>query len=365
MGDLKWEAFARANRMMGETVADPSLWPTVMDLVCEAVGATGGVLLQTDVRTADVPRTGSFDEMMRRYFDGGWQTRDIRAERGVPLLMKGQRVFIDEDIFTREELERSPYINECTLPGGFKWAAGVGFMAGSAMWGLCLHRTFSQAPFDARDASMLQTLPDLLTEVATLSTAVGRVALSSATNALDLVGRPAIALDRFGVVLGVNQAAEAIFDDDFRVRNRRLFASDHRANRDLRALADGLLATPESEPLPALSIVVRRPGKPITIARTLPVHVAARNPFLGARVLLVFSEAKVGARLSADYLGGIFGLTPTEARLATSLAQGHSLELIAHDHKISLATARNQLKAVFLKTDTHKQSELVALLLRL
>jgi hypothetical protein len=154
MGDLKWDALTRANEMMGETVIDPSHWPTVLDLICEAVGAAGGVLLQTDVPTPDAPRTESFDEMMRRYFVGGWQTRDIRAERGVPLLMRGQRVFTDEDIFTLEELERSSYINECTLPKGFKWAAGVGFMAGPAMWGLCLHRTFRQAPFDARDASM-------------------------------------------------------------------------------------------------------------------------------------------------------------------------------------------------------------------
>lgn len=101
------------------------------------------------------------------------------------------------------------------------------------------------------------------------------------------------------------------------------------------------------------------------VARTLPVPAAARNPFLGARVLLVFSEAKVYARLPTGYLGSLFGLTPTEARLAISLAEGHSLELIAHGHKISLATARNQLKSVFLKTDPHKQSELVALLLRL
>ena len=66
-----------------------------------------------------------------------------------------------------------------------------------------------------------------------------------------------------------------------------------------------------------------------------------------------------------DQRRSIFGLTPTEARLAVSLAVGHSLEPIAHEHKISLATARNQLKAVFFKTNTHKQSELVALLLRL
>ena len=44
MGDLKWEALAHAYEMMGETVVDPSLWPAVMDLLCDAVGASGGVL---------------------------------------------------------------------------------------------------------------------------------------------------------------------------------------------------------------------------------------------------------------------------------------------------------------------------------
>ena len=188
--------------------------------------------------------------------------------------------------------QRMHFAERVQMGGGRRLHGGVGDV------GPLPASDVSPGAFDARDASMLRTLPDLLTEVATLSTAVGRVALSSATNALDLIGRPAIALDRFGLVLGVNQTAAAIFDDDFRIRNRRLFASDPRAYRDLQALAGRLLSTPECEPLPMLSIVVRRRDKPITIARTLPVHAAARNPFLGARVLLVFSEAKVRARLS-------------------------------------------------------------------
>jgi DNA-binding CsgD family transcriptional regulator len=57
-------------------------------------------------------------------------------------------------------------------------------------------------------------------------------------------------------------------------------------------------------------------------------------------------------------------LTPSEARLACIIARGAPPAVAARELKIARETARNQLKSVFAKTDTHRQSELVALLLR-
>jgi DNA-binding CsgD family transcriptional regulator len=59
-----------------------------------------------------------------------------------------------------------------------------------------------------------------------------------------------------------------------------------------------------------------------------------------------------------------FRLTPSEAKLACIIARGAPPDIAARELKISRETARNQLKAVFAKTDTHRQSELVALLLQ-
>jgi DNA-binding CsgD family transcriptional regulator len=47
------------------------------------------------------------------------------------------------------------------------------------------------------------------------------------------------------------------------------------------------------------------------------------------------------------------------------LSSGDTLEAAAAKCQISYQTARNQLKAVFAKTGTHRQSELVSLLARL
>jgi DNA-binding CsgD family transcriptional regulator len=60
-----------------------------------------------------------------------------------------------------------------------------------------------------------------------------------------------------------------------------------------------------------------------------------------------------------------FGLTAAEARAAGLIAQGLSPEQAAQQLNIAVETARSQLKAVFSKTGTHRQSELAALLARL
>jgi DNA-binding CsgD family transcriptional regulator len=57
-------------------------------------------------------------------------------------------------------------------------------------------------------------------------------------------------------------------------------------------------------------------------------------------------------------------LTPSEAKLASVIGRGAPPYVAARELKISRETARNQLKAVFAKTDTHRQSELVVLLMQ-
>ena len=59
-----------------------------------------------------------------------------------------------------------------------------------------------------------------------------------------------------------------------------------------------------------------------------------------------------------------YGLSYAEAKLATQLANGGSMEDAAERMGISIHTARTQLKSVFAKTGAKRQSELVAMLLQ-
>jgi len=296
------------------------------------------------------------------YFREGWQTRDSRITRRSPLLIQGSRVIIDQDLFTEDELQRDPFLNEFYYRHGLHSSAAVAFNSGSALWTLCLHRTPDQGPFDARDADILSELSARLTEVATLSATVGRVALTNTINALALVHRPAIAIDRFGAVLEANDSMNLIFDDDLSIRKSRLTTTDRKASIALQSLIDRFLDTNEDAPFAMRPIVVRRTERPPIVIRTVSIPPAARDPFLGARALLTFTVVGQRTLLEHSLLQEVFSLTPSEARLAALITDGLSTEAAAARLSIKRETVRNQLKPIFAKTGTRRQPELVALL---
>jgi DNA-binding CsgD family transcriptional regulator len=158
---------------------------------------------------------------------------------------------------------------------------------------------------------------------------------------------------------------EGFFDEDIRIINRRLVARDAEAKSNLEKLANRLRVTPDTATLPCEPIVIPRRDKSPVILRILPVHGAARTPFLGARALLSLTAVEARPGPKPALLASAFGLTPAEARLASIVAEGLNPERAADELRISKVTARNQLKAIFAKTGTHRQSELVGRLSRI
>jgi DNA-binding CsgD family transcriptional regulator len=360
------EQLLRVSGRLGDAVIDPAVWPEILQQISTAVGATGAALLQSDERTPDIPRTPGVEDVFRNYFALGWHARDLRAERAVPLLLQGRATVItDQDIVTPEEMRRLPYYTEALAPFGLQWFAAIGFWAGSAFWGLSIQRTSREGPFEVDEKHALATLAQRLTETATLSKALGKTVLSGMIDALHLIDYPALALDRLGFVLAMNAAAEQAFDDDLRVNGRRLYLRDQRAKSAVNSFVDQLRAAADTTALPVRPIVVQRRGKRPAVIRILPIDGAARSPFLGARAVLVFSDLRRQFGPRSEMLSQAFGLSPAEARLASLMASGISPEQAAEELGIARETARNQLKAVFAKTATHRQGELIALLSRL
>lgn len=360
------DGLSRVRARLGDAVVDPGLWIDVMEDICRAAGATGAGLLQADAQTADIPTTPGSQDAFSAYFQQNWHLHDVRLKRGRPIIARGAAVIVDQDIFrTQDEMKRDAQYAELLIPRGFQWFAAISFFAGSAMWGISIQRTIREGPFESNDKRALATLQQSLSEAATLSMAVGRAALSSATNALNSVRQPAIAIDRYGHVIEANDGAAALFDEDLHVRNKRLVTTDRQANAQLADFSTRMSLTPDGLPLKAEPIVVHRNGNAPVIVRVASVPPSAKSPFLGARALLTFTIVEPKPGPCVPLLVNTFALTPAEARLASLMAEGVSLEQAAEEIGIARATARNQLKAVFAKTGAHRQSELVALLARL
>jgi DNA-binding CsgD family transcriptional regulator/PAS domain-containing protein len=116
------------------------------------------------------------------------------------------------------------------------------------------------------------------------------------------------------------------------------------------------------------AIAISRPSS----ARPLTLLVAPfRAPLTGilaaghhpcAVIFVTDPESKIGA--AADLLADIYKLTPREAALVGLLIEGYDLSTAADQLGIGMPTARTHLRLIFEKTHTHRQAELVSLLLR-
>jgi DNA-binding CsgD family transcriptional regulator len=96
-----------------------------------------------------------------------------------------------------------------------------------------------------------------------------------------------------------------------------------------------------------------------------PLDPLAEAPESGPTTVLVLIDLANTAQPAPTPLELIFGLTKAEARLAIQFAGGKSPAEIAKQSGLSMGTVRSHLAAVFAKTQTKRQGELVALLARI
>lgn len=109
-------------------------------------------------------------------------------------------------------------------------------------------------------------------------------------------------------------------------------------------------------------ILIEREDQRPLIMNFVPVPVLSED---GPQSVLFLIDLEATPLPSAACLEKIFGLTHAEARLALLLVDGITLTEAAESLKLSVATLRTQLKAIFNKTHTHRQAELVVLISRL
>jgi DNA-binding CsgD family transcriptional regulator len=214
----------------------------------------------------------------------------------------------------------------------------------------------------AEEERILASFTRSLIEIASVAGAPGSGAPPTA--ALNAMRLPAIALDQHGFVADVNAAADAVFDQNINIKDRRLFVRNLDARTLLKNAVDQLKELPRLDSLALEPVIVPRMDKLPVIVRIWPFDGPAHQPGQEVRALLTLNALGPRPGPSAAILAKTFRLTPSEAKVACIIARGAPPDIAARELKISRETARNQLKAVFAKADTHRQSELVALLLQ-
>ncbi|MGA7220233.1 MAG: helix-turn-helix transcriptional regulator [Candidatus Sulfotelmatobacter sp.] len=167
-----------------------------------------------------------------------------------------------------------------------------------------------------------------------------------------------------------NQAALAILrkKDGLSLGRTGLIAERATDTKLLLQMLRDAIRTPElGEPKDSPIILQRRSAYSALIVRVVPGPALKGWPDPDNRTALLKlydQDAGLGVDAAdAAVLTRLFGLTRGEASLAKHLLAGKSIDEAAAELFISPHTARTHLKRIFMKTDTHRQTELVVRIL--
>lgn len=195
-----------------------------------------------------------------------------------------------------------------------------------------------------------------------------RLALAAAEHAaLDGLPWAIVFVDAGGRVLSHNHAAAELLraGDGLGLRRGQLVAAAPRETALLLAAIRqaGLAADGGSRPPAALALP--RPSlKRALEVLVAPVRNPAARPGLPPAVVLFVADPERRAEPGLVVLARLYGFTRAEAALAAALVAGDGLGEAAERLGIALSTAKTQLQAIFAKTDTRRQAQLVSVLLK-
>ena len=168
----------------------------------------------------------------------------------------------------------------------------------------------------------------------------------------------------------INPTAETIIEQHpaLQLQNGDLLLTNPEEEKKLRkTISDTAAIDPDDSWKQSVAIGITHPDAetllPILVT---PMHahlITSDLDYQGAKVAVFLSDPNLQQPISVDSLVSVYNLTPSEAQVSISIANGHSIDVIANQSNHSAHTIRSQLKSVFRKTGVSRQSELIKLLL--
>ena len=345
-------------------------WQAFLASLRLAMSASAAHLIAHDpeARRSDVAANAGSDPEGLLLYESHWCAEDPWAY-SAKISPWGGAVLVGEVLVPHAQLKRTAFYADFGRHFDIVRMIGVTLESGPASV-LSVTADERRLPFDEREVSLLRALTPHMQQALRLHRRLAGAEQTAhdLTVIIDCSPRAILLLDRSGRVLFMNQAAArlAAQRDGFLVergeirfssaantaRFRELVAGAIRMTSGLGCAAGGTLTIGRSSGRGRLCVFV----SPLSRQRTHPAGPAA--------AALVSVTDPEGATVPHEAsIAEAFALTPAEAKLTRLLAEGCSLTEAATRLGVRRETARTRIKTIFEKTNTHRQAELVRLVL--
>lgn len=378
--------FSKVVEKIYDAALDMALWPDTLQSMAElhqAVRAfmytplttpeAGGYLL-----THDPVQMSEFQRWSAKY---GAMDPWVEAVQRKNLAYEGNSI-LSQDLLPDEELVRHPFYTEFLYHHNARHlCSGVVFLGREPELPTVVasvHGAVDAPPFDEENRHIHGLLLRHLSRAVGVMTKLRNTQMQLAANlaALNILPGAVLLLNETGHVLFANAAAQNIFarHDSLSLRatsasgtEGRLQAHTDRDTRQLQAqltdtLSRDLLNTPHFGPGLAIP---KKAGEGHWVVRMAPLTDKSGSLFDGInpKAIAFITDSAANWRLDATLLRNTYGLTDAEARVAQALVNLQGVQQVAEQCGTTENTVKTQLKAIFSKTGTHSQAQLLQLLM--
>ncbi len=273
-----------------------------------------------------------------------------------------------QSFLCEEDLLNSESCNDFLLKlGPFRQRMALFGRAGRTLGTLSLRRGRDDPPFSDPDLRVMHLLAPHVQQEIRLEEEFRhlRVQSDAKSKVIDQMQPGVVFLDETGRVLETNAQAAAILQrgDGICMSESRLRSTDAREDRRLQQSITQVCRR-AVEAGSGILLSRRAHADPLQIV-VCPCCAAAAGVGGCPVAVAYIHDTGIGMRPRFDLLKELYRLTPAEARLTCLMLDGKSAEEITETLGISENTLKTQKKSIFGKTNVHRQSQLMRLLMHL
>lgn len=349
-----------------DAALEPRRWRSFVDDLADLYSGAAAITTQDSLGVAaHISAASGIDPSFARSYEAyyvgkrPWGSRVSRVAIG--------EIFTPRTLFDQNEYERTEYFNDWLKPQGIYYLSSYALAKdGPGTTFLTLSRGQGRGDFATAELQIAGGLVPHLQRALEMHRRLFAVTQQRdlLAQGLEGLGIGAILVDLDSRIRFANSIAETFLcrGDGLIARQERLLAKTPIVTNTLHRLIRAAARTGAG--LGRASGGVLALGRPDgsylhALICPFPMNKVDWAGRLMPSALIFVSDATRNVVLRPSHLQQLYGLTRAEAKLMSALASGKTLDEYVEEAGIGRTTAKTQLQRIFMKTDWHRQSDVV------
>ncbi len=366
---------------------EPTQWPTAVAQIAHLHGSDKALLFTpvTSPEAGGIAFPHGISETAMLDWGGRFIQHDLWTQAGTRRGLVSGEAVLDTDLVNDAEFETSTFFREFLVHHDIRrlcsgWVFDQSSVA-MPMIGCSVYGRLAAQPFNDINRQLHHlTLNHLSKSLGTMFRLRDtELQLASTLAALDRLSGAIVLLGSRGQVVFANAAAQSLLAhaDGLSLRASAVageglgWLQSSRADEQVQLkheIATAMASDPMQTGHFSSALQIQRPSG----RRALALQIAPLSERSGlahadrhAHAIVFLTDPDANVQLDPALLETLYRITPAEARLAGELLVGSALPDIAARLNLGASTLRSHLKSLFVKTATHRQADLVKLLMSL